>query len=346
MDGDEFYMKRCLNLAQLGLGNTSPNPMVGSVIVNNKNFIIGEGYHQINGSNHAEVNAINAVKQKNELRTSSLYVSLEPCSHTGKTPPCVDLIIKHEIPRVIIGCVDSFSKVNGNGISALKKAGVIVKVGVLENECLELNKRFFTFHNKKRPYIILKWAQTKDLFIDKKRNEKSKGINWITKPETKTLTHKWRAEEDAILVGKNTVLIDNPSLTTRAYSGGNPLRYIIDPSLKIDHTYNVFKDEFPLTVFNSLKNDTEGNIVYIKINPKKEIEGILEHLYSNHVQSIIIEGGAFTLNQFIEIDLWDEARVLTGDNYFNSGIDAPRLKIKPTLSTKVGEDQLAIYLKK
>ena len=261
MNGDDFYMKRCLNLAKLGLGSTSPNPMVGSIIVDNNNLIIAEGYHQKNGENHAEVNAINAVKNKKQLNNSTLYVSLEPCSHTGKTPPCVDLIIKHKIPRVIIGCIDSFSKVNGNGISALKKAGVIVKVGVLENECLELNKRFFTFHNKKRPYIILKWAQTKDLFIDLNRNGNSKGINWITQPETKSLTHKWRSEEDAILVGSNTILIDNPSLTTRDYAGKNPHRYIIDPSLKIDPSFNVFKDEFPLTVFNSLKNDKEGNTV-------------------------------------------------------------------------------------
>ena len=273
-------------------------------------------------------------------------MSLEPCSHTGKTPPCVDLIIKHKIPRVIIGCIDAYNKVNGNGIRALKKAGVIVKVGVLENECLELNKRFFTFHNKKRPYIILKWAQTKDLFIDVKRNENSKGINWITQPETKSLTHKWRAEEDAILVGSNTILIDNPSLTTRDYAGENPHRYIIDPSLKIDHSFNVFKDEYPLTVFNSLKNDKEGNIVYIKTNPNKEIEEIIAYLYSKQVLSIIIEGGAFTLDQFIKINLWDEARVLTGNHYFNSGINAPRLKTKPTLSTNLGEDQLTIYFKK
>ena len=253
MNGDEFYMKRCLNLAQLGLGNTSPNPMVGSIIVDDNNLIIGEGYHQKIGHNHAEVNAISAVINKNDLRTSTLYVSLEPCSHTGKTPPCVDLIIKHKIPKVIIGCIDAYNKVNGNGIRALKKAGVIVEVGVLENECLELNKRFNTFHNKKRPYIILKWAQTKDLFIDIKRNENSKGINWITQPETKSITHKWRSEEDAILVGKNTVLTDNPSLTTRAYSGKNPHRYIIDSFLKIDHSFNLFKDEFPLTIFNSQK---------------------------------------------------------------------------------------------
>ena len=208
MNVEEFYMKRCLDLAYLGIGNTAPNPMVGSIIVNDKDTIIGEGYHQKYGHNHAEVNAINSISNKNELSVSTLYVSLEPCSHTGKTPPCVDLIIKHKIPKVVIGCKDPFSEVNGRGIKALKKAGVIVKVGIFENECLEINKRFFTFHNKKRPYIILKWAQTRDLFIDKIRNEKSKGINWITSTNTQKLTHKWRAEEDAILTGKNTIVFD------------------------------------------------------------------------------------------------------------------------------------------
>ena len=346
MNVDEFYMKRCLDLAHLGFGNTAPNPMVGCVIVNEKDTIIGEGYHQQNGQNHAEVNAINSVKNKNDLSVSTLYVSLEPCSHTGKTPPCVDLIIKHKIPKVVIGCNDTFSKVNGRGIKALKKASVIVKVGIFEKECLKINKRFFTFHNKKRPYIILKWAQTKDLYIDKIRNEKSKGINWITSTKTQKITHKWRAEEDAILVGKNTIILDNPSLTTRAFSGKNPVRFIIDPHLEINQSHKIFKDDFPISIFNFKKNSIQGKIKLIKINQGTEIEDICDYLYKCKIQSIIIEGGRFTINQFIDKDLWDEARVLTGNNYFINGLEAPKLNIKPTLSTELGEDQLTIYLKK
>jgi diaminohydroxyphosphoribosylaminopyrimidine deaminase / 5-amino-6-(5-phosphoribosylamino)uracil reductase len=346
MNVEEFYMKRCLDLAYLGIGNTAPNPMVGSIIVNDKDTIIGEGYHQKYGHNHAEVNAINSISNKNELSVSTLYVSLEPCSHTGKTPPCVDLIIKHKIPKVVIGCKDPFSEVNGRGIKALKKAGVIVKVGIFENECLEINKRFFTFHNKKRPYIILKWAQTRDLFIDKIRNEKSKGINWITSTNTQKLTHKWRAEEDAILTGKNTIVFDNPSLTTRAFSGKNPARYVIDPYLEINQSHNIFKDDFPISIFNFKKNSKQGKVNLVKINKGTEIEDICDYLHTCKIQSIIIEGGGFTINQFIEKSLWDEARVLTGNKYYINGIEAPKLKTKPTLSTGFGEDQLTIYLKK
>ncbi len=343
MNLDEKFMLRCLELARLGLGFTSPNPMVGCVIVNNKGKIIGEGYHQKCGENHAEVNAINNVKNKAELKFSTLYVSLEPCSHFGKTPPCSDLIIQYQIPKVVIGCQDPHSKVNGKGIARLKNANIEVVVDILEKKCIELNKRFFSFHKNKRPYVILKWAQTKDHFIDVKRTSEKQGINWITSKTTKQLTHSWRAEEDAIMVGKNTVINDNPSLTTREVVGKNPTRFIIDPSLTLNKELKIFTDEHPLYVLNCQKNESKGKINYLKFNPEKSIEGILDLLSNLNIQSVIIEGGATTINHFINTDCWDEARVLTGNKYFTNGLKAPNLSMQPESNLYLGEDEITIF---
>lgn len=338
---DELYIQRCIDLALKGKGYVSPNPMVGAVIVFN-NEIIGEGYHEKYGQAHAEVNAVNSVHDKSVLSESTIYVSLEPCSHFGKTPPCSDLIIHHRFKRVVIGCIDTFSEVAGKGIQKLRDAGIEVIVGVLEKECRALNKRFFTFHEKKRPHVILKWAQTLDGFIDKKRYKKSTGINWITQPETKKLVHQWRAEETAVLIGKNTALNDNSSLTVREATGNHPIRILLDNKLEVPNSYNLFSDEAPTLVFNSVLAQKSGNIEWIKVNsltPKV----ILEILYERNVQSVLIEGGKQVLESFIQSGLWDEARVLIGTNYFGEGLTAPILDLNPVSKKTYGVDTILIF---
>ena len=317
-------MQRCLQLAKKGLGSVSPNPMVGCVIVYN-NKIIGEGFHQNYGDAHAEVNAINSVQNKALLKKSTLYVNLEPCAHFGKTPPCANLIAEKQIPHVVIGCVDIFSEVSGKGIEKLKFSGIDVTLGVLEKESQYLNRRFFTFHNKKRPYVILKWAQSKDGFIDKHRGENDKGINWITQPETKQLTHLWRSHEDAVLVGKNTVLTDNPSLTTRAVKGKNPMRIVLGKQEDIPSNYKIFGAESK-TFF--LQGDSAM---------------ILQELYQKNIQSVIVEGGKHVLEQFISLNLWDEARILTGEVSFEKGIKAPIISQNPTKTETHGKDTINYY---
>lgn len=338
----ERYMRRCIELAQNGKGNVSPNPMVGAVVVYN-NSIIGEGYHQQYGQAHAEVNAINSVKDKSLLNQSTIYVSLEPCNHFGKTPPCSDLIIENNIPRVVIGCVDPFDQVAGQGIEKLKKKGIEVTVGVLENDCIHLNRRFFTFHNKKRPYIILKWAQSQDGFIDVKRSSSSVGINWITQPETQQLTHSWRAEEDAILVGKNTVICDNPSLTVRASSGKNPIRIVLDSKLELNQNFSIFNSEAKTIIINSIKDEQVKNITYKKVNFDALEKELLSYLCEQNILSIIVEGGAYTLNQFINNNLWDEARILTGTPYFEQGLKVQGLNQIPQNTFSFGKDKITIY---
>ena len=308
---NEAYIARCIQLAKNGFGKVSPNPMVGCVIVHNGK-IIGEGYHQNYGEPHAEVNAINAVKNVSLLKEATLYVSLEPCAHFGKTPPCADLIIHHQIPKVVIGCIDTFSEVSGKGIDRLRSKNVDVTVGILEKECMDLNKRFFTFHTKKRPYIILKWAQSKDGFIDKLRTESSPTINWITQPETQQLTHLWRSQEDAILVGKNTVLNDNPSLTVRAIEGKNPKRFVLAKQEEISSNYAV------------CNNEAETHFI-----EAKTAQEICDALYERNIQSVIIEGGKQTLETFISAKLWDEALVFTGNVLFEAGLKAPTLSKTP-----------------
>ncbi len=319
----EIYIKRCIELAQNGLGTTYPNPLVGSVIVHN-GIIIGEGWHRKAGEPHAEVIAINSVKDKSLLKKSTIYVSLEPCSHFGKTPPCADLIIEHKIPKVVIGTIDPFAKVCGNGITKLKNAGVDVQVGFLKTECTELNKRFFTFHQKKRPYIILKWAQTQNGFIAPWQKKEVKPV-WISNTFSRQLTHKWRAEEQAIMVGTNTVLQDNPKLDVRNWTGENPIRIVIDKTLKIPSDFSVY-DKSVKTIFITEKKQlsTHENLLFETIDFNKNVcIEILKALYKHQIQSVIIEGGKILLESFIQNNLWDEARIFTSDLVFENGIKAP-----------------------
>ena len=321
----ETYMHRCIELAKLGAGNVAPNPMVGAVLVYDGK-IIGEGYHQQYGGPHAEVNAIGLATlsgQNGMLSKSILYVSLEPCAHFGKTPPCADLIIHHKIPKVIIGCRDPFKEVDGRGIEKLKAAGVEVELGILEDECKELNKRFFTFHILHRPYIILKWAQTADGFIA--NTDYSRVL--ITNEYTNRLVHKWRAEESAILVGTNTALHDNPELTTRLVEGKNPVRSVVDMSLRLPASLKIFNRKITTIIFNGIKNDDDGNLLYRQVNKNGNIiQQILETLYDLKIQSVIIEGGSKLLQSFIDENLWDEARVIINNELkINTGIKAPVL---------------------
>ncbi len=338
---DEIFMQRCIDLALKGMRDVAPNPMVGCVIVHNK-VIIGEGFHQEYGKEHAEVNAIEQVKDKGKLKKSKLFVSLEPCSHTGKTKPCVDLILKYDIPEVIIGIKDPNPKVSGKGIEKLKKAGVKVKVGLLENICSEVNKRFFTFHQKQRPYVILKWAQTTDGFLDKVRNDKEQKINWISAPETQTIVHKWRSEEQSILVGRNTIINDNPSLTVREYGGKNPTRIVIDSQLQISGSLKIYSKEAPTLVFNRLKNEKTDNIEYIKIN-ETSTKNILDELYHRGIQSVFVEGGSRTIQYFIIDNAWDEARVIVGNKNFYEGYKAPVLNRIPVNTLPYGKDMIHYF---
>ena len=338
MQNEEFFMQRCIELASKAMGCASPNPMVGSVIVYN-NKIIGEGYHEKYGSHHAEVNAINSVKDKSLLSKSTLYVNLEPCAHFGKTPPCSDLIIQNKIPEVVIGCVDTFSEVSGKGIERMRSVGIDVKVGVLENESRELNKRFFTFHEKKRPYIILKWAESKDRFIAPKNQTKP---FWMTSSESKKLAHKWRAEEDAILVGRITAEKDNPSLTVREVEGSNPIRIIIDKDLKLSADFNLFNNDAKTIVFNQLKSEENNSNNYIKINFNNLTKNILQELHKQNIQSIIIEGGTITLQSFIDKNLWDEARIFTTKKTLTEGVKPPTIEGEIISEDETGGDRFKI----
>lgn len=333
---DEFYIQRCIDLALKGIGTVAPNPMVGVVIVHN-DVIIGEGFHEEYGQAHAEVNAINAVKDQSKLKDSTIFVSLEPCAHFGKTPPCSDLIVQKLFKRVVIGCVDPNSKVAGKGIEKLKNAGINVSVGILENECRELNKRFFTFHEKERPYVILKWAQTKDGFMDKNRNDNDSGVNWITQTETKKLVHQWRSEEASILVGKMTALNDNPSLTVREVEGNNPIRIVLDSNLEVPSTSAVFSNDSPTIVFNTLKRDVADSVEWIvvdKITPST----ILSELYRKNILSVFIEGGKQVLESFITEGCWDEARILIGTSEWKEGVEAPIVSSDHTQEYFYGKD--------
>lgn len=345
----EKYMQRCLELAKNGFGNTSPNPIVGSVIVYN-NKIIGEGYHKKQGESHAEVNAIQSVKNKDLLKHSTLYVNLEPCAHYGKTPPCANLIAGLGIPNVVIGSIDTAAHVSGKGIEILKNAGCNVVTGILENESRELNKRFFTFHEKKRPYIILKWAETPDGFIDiDKKNKKEIEPTWITNELAKTVVHKWRTEEDAILVGTNTVIHDNPKLTSRNWTGKNPVRIILDRELKLSAKYTVFNNEAETLVVadklqgNSIRNNLSKNVGIEFVDYSSDFTNqLFLLLIKRNIQSVIIEGGAKVLNFFIDRNLWDEARVFIGDKIFGSGIQAPQIKKNIFYEEYIGNSKLII----
>ena len=316
-------MFRCIQLAKLAAGNVAPNPMVGAVMVSDGR-IIGEGYHMKFGEPHAEVNCINDVDPLNHhlISSSTLYVSLEPCSHHGKTPPCANLIIKNNIPKVVIGCRDPFKEVNGNGIQKLLEAGIEVVENVLERECRDFNKRFFTYHIQQRPYIILKWAQSIDNKIAGTNFEKISISNDITNRQV----HKWRSEEASILVGANTALHDNPSLTNRLWKGNNPVRLVIDPNLRLPLTLEIFDRKVKTIVFNCSVNRDEPNLMHIKLDQHSFLPSLLHHLYSLHIQSVLIEGGAKLLQSFIDAGLWDEVRIIVNTELtIGSGKQAPVL---------------------
>ncbi|MDO6743955.1 bifunctional diaminohydroxyphosphoribosylaminopyrimidine deaminase/5-amino-6-(5-phosphoribosylamino)uracil reductase RibD [Tenacibaculum soleae] len=346
----EKYIKRCLQLAKNGIGSTRPNPSVGAVIVLNDR-IIAEGFTSPYGESHAEVNAINAVKNKALLAEATIYVTLEPCSHYGKTPPCADLIVKHQFKKVVIGCVDTNSLVAGKGIERLKKAGINVVVGVLENECKKHHKRFFTNQNKKRPYIILKWAQTSDGFVAPKSKNEQKPV-WISNKYSQQLVHKWRAQEHAILVGTNTVIADNPSLTVRSWSGNNPVRIVLDKNLRIPKEATVFNGEVKtIVVFDSKTNQEEyqlehsQELIFEPINFASRVaEQICTVLQKHNIQSVIIEGGTQTLQTFINANLWDEAKVFTGQLELKSGVAAPVFRGSVSSEEKINNDILRTYI--
>ena len=336
-------MHRCIELARLGAGNVAPNPMVGAVLVYNDR-IIGEGYHRQYGEAHAEVNCINNVKKEDIhlIEKSTLYVSLEPCSHFGKTPPCADLIIEKKIPQVVIGCRDSFEQVDGKGIQKLLAAGISVITPVLENQVLELNKRFFTFHNRHRPYIILKWAQTFNGKIANNDYSRLLISNEITNREV----HKWRSREAAILVGTNTALLDDPSLTTRLWPGNNPVRLVIDRQLKLPSNLHLFDGKVKTIVFNTVQHLEKDNLLYYKIsNDQSIVTQILEVLYQLKIQSVLVEGGTQLLQSFIDEDYWDEAILITNAGLaILDGIHAPALKKAEKISgDKIYTDTIDYY---
>lgn len=339
----EKYINRCIDLAKNGLGKTYPNPLVGSVIVYNTK-IIGEGWHQKAGAPHAEVMAINSVKDKSLLSKSTIYVSLEPCNHFGKTPPCTDLIINSKIPKVVIGTIDPHSKVAGAGIKRLAENGLDVTVGVLEKECHELNKRFFTFHNKKRPYIILKWAESLDGFIAPLQKEKKEPV-WITNEFSRQLVHKWRSEEAAILVGTKTVIEDNPKLDVRDWTGENPIRIILDKTAKISDEYFVKDKKIKTIIITQEENSANSeHLIYestiFDIDVVKKI-GDICHKFGIH--SIIIEGGSETLQSFITENKWDEARIFRGNISFNKGIKAPTINNSKSQKQQILTDELLYF---
>ncbi|MDX1768579.1 MAG: bifunctional diaminohydroxyphosphoribosylaminopyrimidine deaminase/5-amino-6-(5-phosphoribosylamino)uracil reductase RibD [Arenibacter troitsensis] len=341
----EKYISRCIQLAKNGLGTTFPNPMVGSVIVHGDK-IIGEGYTSPYGGSHAEVNAINSVKDKSLLSKATLYVTLEPCSHYGKTPPCADLIVKHQIPNIVVGLLDPHEKVAGKGIEKLKVAGCNVTVGVLEKECLEHHKRFITSHTKNRPYIILKWAETADGFLapsHQKRNNNPQPY-WISNPYSQQLVHQWRSQEQAILVGTNTVLADNPKLNVRHWKGKNPIRIVLDRELKIGKKHHVMDGSVKTIIITAdrLQNPPQG-IFYELIDFESNLAGqICAVLHKHEIISVIIEGGSKTLQSFIDSELWDEARIFKGKNKFGEGLESPRIRGFLQSETRIESDILTL----
>lgn len=322
-------MQRCLQLAAMGSGYVAPNPMVGAVLVAD-DIIIGEGYHKKFGQPHAEPNAINSVKNKELLKKTTLYVNLEPCSHYGKTPPCAHLIVRCGIPRVVIGTLDPNPKVSGRGVQILRDAGIEVIVGVLEEECNELNKRFFIFQTKHRPYILLKWAQTSDGFIDRIRQSSAETPLLISNEITRQLTHRIRSENQAIMVSTNTVILDNPSLTVRFWTGKNPVRIALDRLDRIPSDYTLLNGEQPTIIFTEQTKISRDNLRYLKIKFDENcLDSILKLLFENLIHSVLIEGGSKLLNSFIEKGYWDEAHVEVSQQKTEKGIAAPVLNFTP-----------------
>jgi diaminohydroxyphosphoribosylaminopyrimidine deaminase / 5-amino-6-(5-phosphoribosylamino)uracil reductase len=336
-------MRRCFELAKLGRSHVAPNPMVGSVIVL-QDQIIGEGFHQEWGKAHAEVNAIGAVRNKDLLKHATLYVNLEPCAHHGKTPPCADLIVSMGIPKVVISTIDSFSEVAGKGIQRMRNHGIEVITGVLENEGRWLNRRFFTFHEKKRPYLILKWAETLDGFIDIHREGVETRPMWITNQFSKVLVHKWRTEEAAILVGTVTAELDNPQLSARMWNGPQPLRIVTDQYLRLPRHLHLFDHQIPTIVFTAQDAQDEENLRFIRLDYSKDtLPQMMEVLHGLDIQSLIIEGGSLLLSGFIAAGLWDEARIFSGNKLFGDGIKAPEIGVLPDRQEQIGDSKLSWY---
>lgn len=336
-------MKHALELAFKGLGHVAPNPMVGCVIVHN-NQIIAEGYHEQYGSAHAEPNAIKQVSDE-LLKESTLYVTLEPCSHFGKTPPCADLIISKGIRKVVVGNLDINPLVSGKGIQKLKDDGIEVEYGVLDNECRALNKRFFTFHEKKRPYVILKWAQTQDGFISHWPLPQDKEDNWITGKESKDLVHQWRSQEQAILIGYNTLMNDNPLLTTRLASGKNPTRLVLSRTIDLPEDLHIFNQDAKTIIFNPVKDEIKNNVEFVKIDWNKKAQEVLDYCFKHNISSVIVEGGTNTIYNFMNINAWDEAKVFVNPTKkFEHGISAPEINFNNISPIHIGNDLLYTIL--
>ncbi len=344
----ETYVYRCLELAAKGAGHVAPNPMVGAVLVHEEK-IIGEGWHQKYGEAHAEVNCINQAIQNGFaelIPRSTLYVSLEPCAHFGKTPPCTDLIIRHKIPEVVIGCRDPFKEVDGKGIEKLKTAAVNVIANVLEAECKELNRRFFTFHTQHRPYVILKWAVTKDGFIAPLTTEKGSRL-LISNEYSNRMVHQWRSEEASILVGTNTALLDDPALTTRLWPGPSPVRLVVDRELKLPHSLKLFDQQHRTIVFNTIKHEEDGSVLYYQVTQDVSlVHQIMNALYQLKIQSVLVEGGGRLLQSFIDEDAWDEARIITNEQLeIGKGLKAPSLKKMQLAGQQRQGNDMTRYLK-
>lgn len=342
---DERMMRRCFELAQKGLGNVAPNPMVGCVIAIGEQ-IIGEGYYQKYGDAHAEVNAIRSVKDVELLKKATLYVNLEPCSHFGQTPPCSDLIVKMGISKVVISNLDPNPKVAGKGVEQLKNNGIEVFQDILEKEGDSLNQRFFTFHRKKRPYIVLKWAKTIDGFMDIDRSDVDKKQNyWITNSELKQWVHKWRSEESAILIGAHTAINDNPVLNVRNWEGANPIRIVMAKDIELPNKLNIFNNLAKTIVFTNFNKQYQGkNISTIQLKSDDDfLENVLFEIYKLDIQSVFVEGGFQVLKSLIDLNIWDEARVLTGNKYFSKGLYAPTIHQKAIRKMNVNEDIFEFY---
>ncbi|MBO6516792.1 MAG: bifunctional diaminohydroxyphosphoribosylaminopyrimidine deaminase/5-amino-6-(5-phosphoribosylamino)uracil reductase RibD [Bacteroidia bacterium] len=336
-------MHRCLELAQSASADAHPNPMVGAVVVHN-DVVIGEGFHQAYGQPHAEVNAILNVENADMLRESTLYVNLEPCSHYGKTPPCADLIIAREIPKVVIAHTDPHDKVAGNGIKKLMDAGIDVTLGVLEKEAEHLNRAFITHHKLKRPYVVLKWAETSDGFIGRLSNDKNQDPQ-ISGQLASNYTHKLRAESGAILVGTNTALLDNPSLTTRNWPGRNPLRVILDRKARIPMSHKLFQDRYPALVLGPKRSGAPNSVEFLEVGAKQEvIPTLLNHLHTLGILQLMVEGGAELIQQFIDTNTWDECHRIIAPTNWDNGVEAPSLSnIEPTKEFQLGLDLINVY---
>jgi diaminohydroxyphosphoribosylaminopyrimidine deaminase/5-amino-6-(5-phosphoribosylamino)uracil reductase len=337
----EFFMRRAIDLALLGRGRVSPNPMVGCVIEHHGK-IIGEGWHKKAGTAHAEVNAFNSVVDESVLPESNVYITLEPCSHFGKTPPCSDLIVSKNVNKVFVGCVDPNPIVARQGISKILKSDIQVVTGVLEKDCQNINARFNTYHLANRPFVVLKWAQSADFYIDPRKTENGEGQVQVSNTESKVLTHKFRSEEDAILIGTRTASVDNPSLTNRMWAGKSPLRIVIDKNLKLDQGLNIFTDNHPTLIITTKKKENTKNITYLKLDFNNLLDEFTDYLKSTDIQSLFIEGGAKTLQAFIDKNLWDEARIYTSNQKFIGGTLSPSIKWSSRQDYTLGKNSFSV----